>query len=65
MEAGSSILYQLFLLCHEVPPFLFKTYYFFFPFKVVMNLGAMSHWFYTDANFLLLRFYGLISFLRI
>lgn len=28
-----------------------------------MNLVAMSHWVYTDANFLLLYFSGLISFL--
>lgn len=30
----------------------FKTFYFFFPLKVIMNSVAMSHRFYLDANFL-------------
>ena len=27
-------------------------HYFFFPLKVITNLGTVSHWFYLDANFL-------------
>ena len=27
-------------------------HYSFFPLKVIMNLGTVSHWFYLDANFL-------------
>lgn len=52
METDPSILQQYLFRAHAAPPFPFKTFYFFFPFKVTVNLVAVSHQFYLDANFL-------------